>query len=162
VRRHPHVFGDVEVADADEVKANWDALKAEEKQHRTSPFDGVPQALPALQLSHDLQRKAARTGFRWADLDGPVAKVREELDELLGAETDDAREHELGDLLAAIVAVARHLELDPEGALRRQTQRFRRRVERMLERVEERGDDPGALDAEAWTRLWDEAAAPDG
>jgi MazG family protein len=162
VRRHPHVFGDVEVADAAEVTANWEELKAAEKPEREGPFDGVPMSLPALQLAEDLQRKAARTGFRWDDLDGPVAKVREELDELLAAADDEAREAELGDLLLAVVAVARQLGVEPEAALRRASTRFRTRVEGMLDLVRQRGLDAGALDAGGWRALWDEARARHG
>ncbi|MFP5308735.1 MAG: nucleoside triphosphate pyrophosphohydrolase [Actinomycetes bacterium] len=157
VRRHPHVFGDVEVADAAEVTANWEELKAAEKPEREGPFDGVPMSLPALQLAEDLQRKAARTGFRWDDLDGPVAKVREELDELLAAEDVEAREAELGDLLLAVVAVGRQLEVEPEAALRRASTRFRTRVEGMLDLARQRGVDTTELDADAWLALWDEA-----
>ncbi len=162
VRRHPHVFGSTDVADADEVKANWEVLKAEEKSDRDGPFDGVPMALPALQLSDDLQRKAERAGFRWADIAGPVAKVHEELAELLTADDDDDRDHELGDLLAAVVAVGRRLGIDPEGALRRQSTRFRTRVEAMLDLARQREQDPDDLDAEAWSALWDDAKARHG
>lgn len=161
-RRHPHVFGDVDVADAEEVKANWDQLKAAEKSDREGPFEGVPMALPALQLMHDLQRKGAKLGFRWADVEGPAAKLREELDEALAAQGAEEREQEVGDLLAAAVAVARHLDVDPEAALRRAARRFRTRYEGMLELAAERGQDPATLDAEAWLGLWAEAKARHG
>jgi MazG family protein len=161
VRRHPHVFGDTEVADAAEVRANWETLKQDEKG-REGPFDGVPMALPALQLANDLQRKAARTGFDWDDLDGPVAQVRSELDELLAASDETTRDHELGDLLAAVVALARALDLDAEGALRRHAQRFRLRVEGMLDLARQRDLDTATLDADGWSALWDESKARHG
>ncbi len=122
VRRHPHVFGDVAADDAEAVKANWDDIKREEKQ-RTSVFDGVPQSLPALAYGQHLARKAAKVGFDWPDVAGPLAKVDEELAELREAVAADDQVHiaeELGDVVTALVNVARHTGVDAElsGALR--------------------------------------------
>lgn len=159
VRRHPHVFADGEAATPDEVQANWDQLKAEEKPHRTGPFDGVPTALPALMLAQELQRKAARTGFAFGDVDQVVAKVREELDEVLAADTEDDRDAELGDLLQATVVLARHLGVDAEAALRRATVTFRSRFDRVLSKATVDDRDPATLTPAEWLSLWDEVKA---
>ena len=153
VRRHPHVFGDGDAATADEVQANWDRLKADEKS-RDGPFDGVPTAAPGLDLLHTLQRKAGKYGFDWSATEPVVAKVREELDEVLAAADDDAREAELGDLLGAVVALARHLDVDPEAAARRAARAFRGRFESLLAAAERDGVEVADLDEHAWLARW--------
>lgn len=158
VRRHPHVFGDGDATTPEEVQANWDRLKAEEKPDRTGPFDGVPTALPALMLADELQRKAARSGFVFGTRDDVVAKVREELDEVLAAGPDDVAD-EVGDLLQVTVSLARHLDVDAETALRRATDTFRTRFERVMSKVEARHEDPAALAPTDWLALWDEVKA---
>lgn len=161
VRRHPHVFADVEVADADEVKANWETLKQEEKG-RTGPFEGVPTALPALMLAWELQRAASKLGFDWRDAStGPADKVSEELREVLDATGPEQQDAEVGDLLHAVVSLARHLDVEPEGALRRAAGRFRDRFERALELARQDGSGPGELDTDAWLELWERARARD-
>jgi XTP/dITP diphosphohydrolase len=152
VRRHPHVFADVQVAGADEVVANWEVLKQEEKR-RTGPFEGVPPALPALQLMEKLQRRAAKLGFDWGDHTEPARRIREQLDELEAAGGPDTQE-EVGDLLGAAVGLARHLDVDPERALRRAAAEFRRRFEAAVATARRDGLDPGRLDGEDWLRLW--------
>jgi MazG family protein len=159
VRRHPHVFADGDASTAAEVQESWDRLKGEEKA-RTGPFDGVPLAAPGLHLLETLQRKAAKRGFDWKDPDGPLTQLRRELDELEAASDADARRHELGDVLGAVVSVARHLDLDPEEAARAAGDRFRTRFERVLALAAERDLDEVALDAAAWTSLWRDARAP--
>jgi MazG family protein len=158
VRRHPHVFADGEASTAAEVQDNWDRLKSAEKS-RTSPFDGVPPAGPGLHLLETLQRKAAKRGFDWPDPTGPAERVRRELAELEAAPDPGARQQELGDLLGAVVALARHLDVDPEEAARTAGARFRGRVERVLELASDRRLDPDVLDAEAWLTLWEDAKA---
>ncbi len=157
VRRHPHVFGDGDAETAADVQENWDRLKAAEKSERTGPFDGVPLALPALQLAEAYQRKAAKRGFRWDDAEGPAAQVRSELDEVLAAGTDAERREELGDLLGAVVALARVLGVDAEEALRAGAAKFRGRFEHVLGRAERQGIDLDALDVEGWLELWEHA-----
>ena len=120
-RRHPHIFGNVA------VRPDWEALKANERAESTSALDGVALALPALMRAEKLQKRAARTGFDWPDAAGPRAKITEELAEIESAETDDAREDEVGDLLFAVVNLARHLNIDPEVALRRANGKFETR-----------------------------------
>ena len=162
VHRHPHVFGDADATTAEEVRANWDQLKAEEKSERTGIFDGVPTAMPALMLATKLQERAARTGFAFGSVDGIVAKIREEVDEVLAAsEGDDPDEvrAELGDLLQAVVVLARHLDVDPEAALRGATTTFRARVEALLRRARARDLDTAALTPDEWLGLWDEVKA---
>lgn len=155
-RRHPHVFGDVEVGSAADVQANWDELKRAEKG-RDGPFEGVPMALPALQLTTDLQRKAAKLGFEWTDVADVTAKVREELDEVAAASGPEEREAEIGDLLAAVVALARAHGVDAESAARRAAGRFRHRFETVLGLAATRDLEPRELDAGSWLALWQEA-----
>lgn len=157
VARHPHVFGDVEAHTAEQVLANWDRLKTAEKG-RGSLLDGVPPALPALARSESLQRRAAAVGFDWPDLAGVVAKVHEELDEALAPGADHT--HEIGDLLFSVVNLARHLEVDPEQALRRASDRFDRR----FRAIESAGDihamTPEEME-EQWERAKGDEAMPD-
>ncbi|MDF1596783.1 MAG: nucleoside triphosphate pyrophosphohydrolase [Acidimicrobiia bacterium] len=131
VRRHPHVFGDVEVDSPDEVLANWDRIKGDEKSGRTSQLDGVPTGLSGLTRAEKLQDRAAKLGFDW---DGPAPvfdKVREELAELAEAPDIESAVHELGDVLFASVNLARHLGVESEVAMRRAGDRFEARFRRM-------------------------------
>lgn len=124
-RRHPHIFGDVEHGG----HHLWEKIKAEERAAGTdkSALAGVALALPALERAAKLQRRAARTGFDWPDASGPRAKIDEELAEL-GAETDHHRMlEEMGDLLFAVVNLARHLNIEPEAALREANRKFEQR-----------------------------------
>jgi tetrapyrrole methylase family protein/MazG family protein len=126
VRRHPHVFGDIEVSSAEEVKQNWDRIKAAESGTAApSVLDGVPAGLPALQRSSKIQNRAAKVGFDWERADQVVPKVREELDELVRAlEGDGDVEAELGDVMFSVVNLSRLLGVDPELALSRATDVF--------------------------------------
>lgn len=143
VRRHPHVFGGVEVSGADEVLVNWERIKAEEKGEQGVEED-IPATLPALARAAKVQRRAAGWGFDWRTREGAMAKLREEVDELERASPDEA-EDELGDVLFAAAAVARKLGVDPESALRRTVRRFSDRYEAMLARAREEGVDLSAL-----------------
>lgn len=168
VRRHPHVFGDTEVADADEVLRNWEAIKAEEKAERRL-LDGVPRSLPALLRAQRMGDKARRVGFDWPDGRGARDKVTEELAELdvAVASGDKAEvEHELGDALFALVNLARHHGIDAEMALRGTADRFASRFAHVEDRVRAahggwpRGEDgkPGTgLDLAELDGYWDEA-----
>jgi tetrapyrrole methylase family protein/MazG family protein len=136
IRRHPHVFGSVEVSGAGEVVHNWEQIKRGEEgnRSRTSALDGVPQPLPGLARAWSVQKKAARVGFDWDDDRGPWAKLREELAELEAAQaTGEAEqvEAELGDVLFAVVNLSRFLPADPEAALRTATNRFSQRFRRI-------------------------------
>ncbi|HWP06578.1 MAG TPA: nucleoside triphosphate pyrophosphohydrolase [Polyangiaceae bacterium] len=140
VRRHPHVFGDTEVEGSEEVLQNWERIKAEEKKDR-GVLEGVPRSLPALQRAQRMSEKVSRVGFDWPDGRGSREKVSEELGELdrAIAEKDPARiEAELGDVLFALVNLARHHGVDAEIALRGTADRFARRFGHVEARVKER------------------------
>lgn len=156
VRRHPHVFADATAHDAASVMARWEELKAEEKPDRAGVFDGIVDGQPAIPLAIAVQQRAAARGFVWRDGDGALAAVREELAGLEQAESAH-QAHELGELLMAVVAVARQLDIDPELALRAGASRFRARFERALELAVGAPDD---ISPAEWLRLWD-AARPD-
>jgi tetrapyrrole methylase family protein/MazG family protein len=154
VRRHPHVFGDLDVSEADEVKDNWDRIKEEERGGRAdSILDGVPVGLPGLQRAAKIQNRAAKVGFDWDDASQVVPKVREEIDELEAALTGRGDvEAELGDLLFSVINLARHLGVDPELSLRRATSTFEARFRRMEE------DGPlRNLDLDELNRRWERA-----
>ena len=164
VRRHPHVFGDVEAHDAGTVVANWEDIKRDEKG-RTSVFDGVARSLPALAYAQQLMGKAAKLGFDWPDVEGPLAKVDEELGELREAITADDAERvadELGDVVVAAVNVARHAHVDAEVAVRAAAGKFRRRFEAVESLATERGVDLRAADLASLDALWDEVKAGGG
>ncbi len=168
VRRHPHVFGDVEVSGSEEVLQNWEAIKAEEKAERPL-LGGVPRSLPALYRAQRTSDKVSRVGFDWPNAAGSRQKVAEELGELDEAIAggDRARvEAELGDLLFALVNLARHQGVDAEMALRKTTDRFTRRFDHVERRVKQqhggwpRRDDgkPGpGLPLEELDGYWEEA-----
>jgi MazG family protein len=156
VRRHPHVFDDVQVSGSQEVLANWEELKAAEKPERTGPFDGVPVAQPALSYISQLQSRAARLGFDWSEDREAAERVRLELDEFLAAGDDAARSREVGDLLMSVAGLARRHAIDPELALRAAAARFRSRFEAMTESAAKTLAD---LTRDEWLTLW--AAAKD-
>lgn len=168
-RRHPHVWGDWRADDAGQVIANWEAIKAQEKvQERAagkaggndtppSLMDNLPRPLPALARSQKIQERVRRVGFDWPALDGVVAKVREEIEELVAAETPADQAAEMGDLLFALVNWARWLGLDAELTLREANLRFERRF-RMLEQLAaDRGLDLETADLDSLEALWQEA-----
>ena len=161
VCRHPHVFGvtevDSPVRTAGDVMANWERAKKEEKG-RHSIMDGVPAALPALLHALKVQRRAAGEGFDWDSVEGPYGKVSEELAELRA----DPSGEELGDLLFAVVNVARHLDLDPEATLRGASAKFRDRFMAVERLAGDRGMELGSLDLADLDRLWDEVKAGPG
>jgi XTP/dITP diphosphohydrolase len=160
IRRHPHVFAEGDASTAAEVEANWEELKAVEKS-REGPFDGVPPAGPGLELLTTLQRKTSKLGFERSDPDEMLAEVRERLGQLVAAPDADTREAELGEVMASVVALARHLEVDAETAARRASRDFRARVEAMLTAVTAAGDDPRSLPPEAWQALWNRVSTTD-
>jgi MazG family protein len=128
IRRHPHVFGEVQAATAGEVLANWDKIKQREPGREPGLFGEVPENLPSPLYARKVQRRAASSGFDFPGVEGPIESVRAELAELEGADTPQERFGELGDLLFAAVNVARKLRVDPELALRASADRFRSRV----------------------------------
>jgi tetrapyrrole methylase family protein/MazG family protein len=161
VRRHPHVFGDVTVDGTGDVLANWEEIKRAEKG-RTSILDGIPTALPSLSYAATVGRKAAKVGFDWPDVHGAAAKVDEEVEELrevLVGDDPDRTAAELGDLLFAVVNVARHAGVDAELALRAATDRFRARFARVERTAAERDVDLRHAPLDVLDSLWEEAKA---
>ncbi|WP_435417566.1 nucleoside triphosphate pyrophosphohydrolase [Parerythrobacter aurantius] len=148
--RHPHIFGD---ADGQMSERRWEELKASERDAKgaTSAMDGVARALPALLRAEKLQKRAARVGFEWPDLAGPIAKLHEELDELAEAGTEEERMLEAGDVLFAAVNVVRYYGIDPEAALRACNSKFERRF-RGMEALA--GDTFPTLSLEEQEELW--------
>jgi ATP diphosphatase len=150
IRRHPHIFGDAASS------PGWEALKASERHEHDdkSALAGVALALPALKRAEKLQRRAARIGFDWPDAAGPRAKIDEELAEIDAAATPEERTAELGDLLFSVVNYARHLDIDPETALREAAARFEQR----FRKVEEIADKPlKDMNIDALEALWQRA-----
>jgi tetrapyrrole methylase family protein/MazG family protein len=154
VRRHPHVFGGIEVDSAAEVKRNWDEIKDGERgEARQSQMDGVPSGMPAMQRASKIQNRAAKEGFDWAEAAEVVPKIREELDELEAVLADqDLAQSELGDVLFSIINLARHLGIDGELALRQAIDRFETRFRHM----ETRGPLEG-LTLDEMNRRWEQA-----
>ena len=180
VRRHPHVFGAETASDAAEVLRNWEAIKAAEKraagkdkaEDEASLLEGISAKAPALMEAHQLATKAARVGFDWQRLEDIFAKLHEEIEELRAAirergseaaEAEEARVRaEVGDVLFAVCNIARHLQVEPEAALKVTNRKFRRRfhyVERGL-RAQGRALDAATLDE--MEALWQEAKQTDG
>jgi ATP diphosphatase len=176
IRRHPHVFGDARDMTPDAVKGLWDRIKAEEKEERkaerreqgdavgepTGALAGVPVALPALTRALKLQQKAGKVGFDWNDPRAVLAKIREEADEieaeLSRGETKQAAT-EVGDLLFAVVNLARHLDADPEAVLRSTNAKFERRFAAIEQALAARGKTPASSTLAEMDALWDEAKA---
>ena len=158
VRRHPHVFGDVDVRAAPDVLPRWYDIKRQERSDEGgSVLDGVPRSLPALAQSQAVQQRAARVGFDWDDLDGVLRKVVEEVEELREADDRARAEAELGDLLFSLVNACRWLDTDAETALRESSDRFRRRFAHMERASAERGVDFETLTLDQKEALWQEA-----
>ena len=172
VRRHPHVFGETEAETAGDVRRTWEGIKRD-LEDRAGIFHDVPEALPALLQARKLQRRAVAAGFDWPDLEGPLAKVREELGELeaeIGrtgepspeSEADAKVAHEVGDLLFTVVNLARRLNVDPELALRGTNARFVQRVERAEQLAAERGERWSELPLAEQDRYYDLAKEETG
>ncbi len=140
IYRHPHIFGSVEVGSSEEILRNWDELKRKEKHQETdtSALESVAKSLPGLIRAEKLQKKAAKVGFDWENAQGALEKVEEELDEVKQAMAGSGDpEEEIGDLLFAAVNVARHLKVDPEGAMEKTCNKFIRRFADMEQQAKE-------------------------
>jgi ATP diphosphatase len=165
IRRHPHVFADADGKTADAVKGLWERIKAQEKADRgeaasTGALAGVPVALPALTRALKLQNKAGQVGFDWNDPRAVLAKIREEADEIEAALDDMDRAHaatEVGDLLFAVVNLARHLEADPESVLRGTNLKFERRFASIERALASQGKKPQDATLAEMDALWDAA-----
>ncbi|MBI2346533.1 MAG: nucleoside triphosphate pyrophosphohydrolase [Deltaproteobacteria bacterium] len=160
IRRHPHVFGDLKVSGTSEVLVNWEKIKRTEKATDRSILSGLPKGLPALLKAYRIGQKASRVGFDWTDVEGILRKVEEEARELHqanAAEDPGRREQEFGDLLFTLANLGRFLDVDPEGSLRRATDRFSLRFQWMEQEAVRRGEDLHTMTATAWDALWEEA-----
>jgi tetrapyrrole methylase family protein/MazG family protein/ATP diphosphatase len=159
VRRHPHVFGDDKARSAGAAKSFWETMKAQEKLGQgaaSSALEGVPTALPALSRALKLQAKAARVRFDWPSTDEVLDKISEEARELKSA--PKAKQHEeLGDLLFVVVNFARHLDVDPEAALRSANAKFERRFAYIERALRGKGKTPAQSSLEEMDALWNEA-----
>ncbi|MFO1372452.1 MAG: nucleoside triphosphate pyrophosphohydrolase [Candidatus Competibacteraceae bacterium] len=164
-RRHPHVFGDEQYADAAEQTAAWEQIKAAEAAEKSGQsagvLDGIPLALPALSRAVKLQRKAAKVGFDWGAVEPVLAKIQEEIAEIRHEITSDAPAErladELGDVLFAVANLARHLKLDPEAALRGTNAKFERRFWRIEHWLAEEGRTPADSTLAEMDALWERA-----
>jgi ATP diphosphatase len=167
IRRHPHVFADEHGKTAEAVKGLWERIKAEERAERgeikpAGALAGVPTALPALTRALKLQNKAGSVGFDWNDPRAVLAKIREEADEIEAALDQQDEAHaatEVGDLLFAVVNLARHLDADPEGILRATNLKFERRFAFIETALAVRGKAPSDATLQEMDALWDEAKA---
>jgi len=161
IRRHPHVFGDVTVQDAAEVKANWDEIKKGEKSANGEPggiLDGIPRSMPALRKAQEAGQRAARVGFDWTDTAGVLDKVREEtkeLEEAFASGAPDRVSEEIGDLLFSVVNLARHASVEAEEALEASTAKFRDRFRFIERELGRRGTSPASASMEEMDRLWE-------
>jgi len=158
IRRHPHVFGDVNAEDEKEVAQNWETIKL--KEGKESVLDGIPVRLPALIKAQRMQEKAANVGFDWPDSGQVLDKLEEELDELRNAlekeNLEESRE-EFGDLLFSLVNLGRFFELNAEDALRMTNRKFERRFRYIEKQLEYDGISPGEATLEQMDRYWEEA-----
>lgn len=161
IHRHPHVWGEVSVSGADEVLSNWDKLKQKEHSEqgiqRDSLLDGVPKGLPALMQAHEYQAKAAKPGFDWERVEDVIAKVREEIDEVLKAGSEAERAEEIGDLLFVLVNWARWLKVEPETALREANAKFYRRFRYIEARLADQGKTLSDSNLAEMDGLWNAA-----
>jgi MazG family protein len=178
VRRHPHVFGDVTAEDSATVLLNWETMKAEERRTsgksedtKTSLLTGVSSKAPALMEAHQLSTKAARVGFDWKTVDDIFDKLQEEIEELRGAIRDHANlqdeanhmrvREEIGDLLFAATNIARHMQVEPEAALKLTNRKFRRRFAYIETSLHNRGQAFDATSIDELEELWQKAKSTD-
>ena len=157
IHRHPHVFGSLRVKDAEEVLVNWEALKKEERGADTSMLSNVPQEMPALSYSQEIQDRVARVGFDWEDIGGVIDKLAEEVSEFKQADSRERKGQEFGDLLFTLANIGRRLGVDLESALRQANRRFYHRFSCMEELCRQRGVNFAELSFDQQNALWEEA-----
>ncbi len=158
IRRHPHIFGDVKVSGADEVKKNWEEIKLSEG--RGNLLDGVPELLPGLQRAHRLQEKVAKVGFDWEKKEDVWKKVIEEIEEMHRSEKDgshDEVEGEIGDVLFALVNYSRFLGVNPENALRKTNKKFINRFGYVEKKITGSGRKLSESNLEEMDKYWEES-----
>jgi MazG family protein len=158
IRRHPHVFGQKPLADAEAVRQQWGRIKDQERGPQGGGLlESLPRAIPALARSQRLGQRAARVAFDWPDAQAVWPKVQEELAELTAAPDDEAAQAELGDVLFSLAQWARHRGINAEAALRGANQRFERRFQAMESLAASRGQELGGLGAGELDDLWNQA-----
>ena len=157
IRRHPHVFGDVQVSESGQVLRQWEAIKRSEKGAQSSVMDGLPSAFPALLLAQSAQKKAARVGFDWENAAQVLEKIDEEINELreaISSKMKESIEEELGDLFFSLVNLARKLDVDSETALARGTRKFIKRFRAMEAEIVMGGRQVEQASAEELNAVW--------
>jgi len=162
IRRHPHVFGDVKVKNVDEILDNWAAIKVnqEGRKPKDSILDEVNSGLPPMDRSYKLQKKAAKVGFDWPDMEGVISKIEEELDEVRDAASQTASEkieEELGDLLFSVINLCRFLKVEPSVALRRTNSKFVKRFKYVEEKMKETQKEMKKENLDTMDKFWNEA-----
>jgi XTP/dITP diphosphohydrolase len=160
VFRHPHIYGDVKVANEEDVKRNWEQLKQKEKDGNTSVLSGVPNSMPALLKAYRIQEKARSVGFDWEEPQQVYAKVKEELDELdkeVSDQNTSAIENEFGDVLFALINYARFLNINPEDALEKTNQKFIKRFNYMESKIKAQGKTLADSNLAEMDVFWNEA-----
>jgi tetrapyrrole methylase family protein/MazG family protein len=157
IHRHPHVFSDVEVKDAGEVRQNWEALKSAERQENESLLSSVPRSMPALSYSQLIQRRVASVGFDWQNTEDILEKLTEEVGEIIKASNKEEKAREFGDLLFVLVNIARRQGIDLETSLSGANQRFYNRFACMEQLCHQRGISFGDLSFDEQNTLWEEA-----
>jgi tetrapyrrole methylase family protein/MazG family protein len=166
VSRHPHVFAEVRVRDDRDVVQNWEKLKEIERaengdEHHKGLLDGIPAILPALSQAQSIQERAARVGFDWPEIQPVIEKVNEELQEVSQAQSPLEREHELGDLLFAVVNLVRWYKVDAESALRYTNTKFRKRFAYLEAQAKQADRELQKMTLEEMDKLWEDAKAFD-
>jgi tetrapyrrole methylase family protein / MazG family protein len=169
VRRHPHVFGDLKLEGVQGVLANWEKLKEKERSEKKESgereerglLDGVPLALPALSQAQEYQDRAARIGFDWPEIEGVLDKIKEEIEEIKNAESDFELASEIGDLLFAMVNLARWKYIDAESVLRGTNMKFKKRFAYVEQGAKKQGRDLSSLSLDEMESLWQEAKKRD-
>lgn len=163
IRRHPHVFGNIETQDVQVIKKNWEEIKKKEKQHlpaKKSILEGVPKSMPALLRAYEVQKKAGKAGFQWADHKGALKKLQEEykeLEEAVKREDYENIEEELGDVLFCLVNLGRYFKINPELSLVKVIKKFYKRFSYIEDRVKEQDKDLNDLSLQEMIELWEKS-----
>jgi len=159
IHRHPHIYGDVKVADEEDVKRNWEQLKLKEGKGKKSVLEGVPKSLPSMVKATRIQEKAKQVGFEWENKEDVWKKVEEEIGELHEAITEDDQEHieeEFGDVLFSLINYARFLNVDAEGVLEKTNLKFIKRFQQMETLAGEKGKNLADLTLTEMDDIWNE------
>jgi len=160
IRRHPHVFGDENINDANGVKDRWESIKKNEKKQKRSVLEGIPRHLPALTMAYRVQEKVSHVGFDWEKIDDAIKKIEEELEEFkqaVASKEEEKIQEEAGDILFSMVNVLRFKGVDPESALRGTVNKFMERFKYIESIAEKQGKKINSMSLEEMDRLWEEA-----